>query len=233
MLGKRTDWTFGPMKPMLEERGTPSGASGHYFHQDLLVARRIHKRNPRRHIDVGSRIDGFVAHVASFREIEIMDIRPPDTAIPNVKFLQMDMMGTLAPDQTAICDSLSCLHVLEHFGVGRYGDRIDPDGYKTGFANLVQMLETRGILYFSVPIGRQRIEFNAHRVFGLPYLLEIFKANGLELLNYSYVNDSGNLIENVEISQESIAVANDLAYGCGIFELKKAPQLVSSTILIY
>jgi hypothetical protein len=156
MLGDRTDWTFGPMMPMLEDRGTVSGsASGHYFHQDLLVARRIHQRNPRRHIDVGSRIDGFVAHVASFREIEIVDIRPLDTPIPNVKFLQMDMMDSLTPNRTAVCDSLSCLHALEHFGLGRYGDRVDPDGYKTGFANLVQMLETGGILYFSVPLGRQ------------------------------------------------------------------------------
>jgi hypothetical protein len=222
MLGDQTDWTFGPMMPMLEERGIASGsASGHYFHQDLFVARRIHKRNPRRHIDVGSRIDGFVAHVASFREIEIVDIRPLDTPIPNVKFLQMDIMDSLAPNRTAICDSLSCLHALEHFGLGRYGDRVDPDGYKLGFANLVQMLETGGILYFSVPIGRQRIEFNAHRVFGLPHLLEMFKANRLDLLNYSYVNDSGNLIENVAVSQETLATANDLTYGCGIFELRK------------
>jgi hypothetical protein len=83
------------------------------------------------------------------------------------------------------------------------------------------MLETGGILYFSVPIGRQRIELNAHRVFELLHLLEIFKAKGLELLNYSYVYDSGNLIENVAISQGTVATANDLTYGCGIFELKK------------
>ena len=83
------------------------------------------------------------------------------------------------------------------------------------------MLETGGNLYFSVPIGRQRIEFNAHRVFGLPHLLEIFKANGLELLNYSFVNELRNLTENVAISQETIATASDLTYGCGIFELKK------------
>ena len=113
MLGNRTDWTFGPMKPMLEERGIPSGASGHYFHQDLLVARRIHKRNPRRHIDVGSRIDGFVAHVASFREIEIVDIRPLDTPIPNVKFLQMDMTDTLGLTEllSATCPACTFLNI--------------------------------------------------------------------------------------------------------------------------
>jgi hypothetical protein len=30
------------------------------------------------------------------------------------------------------CDSLSCLHALEHFGLGRYGDPIDPRGHEKG-----------------------------------------------------------------------------------------------------
>lgn len=222
LLGRRTDWTFGATLPILDERQTQSGsARGHYFHQDLRVAQRIHQVNPRRHIDVGSRIDGFVAHVAAFREIEVVDIRPLDTAIPNIKFLRMDLMDTPGPDQIAICDSLSCLHVLEHFGLGRYGDRIDPDGYKAGFANLVTMLEPGGVLYFSVPMGRQRIEFNAHRIFGLQHLLEMFDAYALELLNYSYVDDHDNLVEDVAISPEAILTANGLRYGCGIFELRK------------
>lgn len=221
-LRRRTDWRFGVLMPILDERGAQSGiARGHYFHQDLHVAQRIHQRNPRRHVDVGSRIDGFVAHVASFREIEIVDIRPLAASIPNIKFLQMDLMDAVAPDRTAICDSLSCLHVLEHFGLGRYGDRVDPDGYKTGFGNLVKMLEPGGVLYFSVPMGRQRIEFNAHRVFGLPHLLEMFEANGFELLDYCYVNDAGDLIENVAISPAAIADADAMTYGCGIFELRK------------
>lgn len=222
MMGRRTDWQFGPLAPILEERGIQSGtAAGHYFHQDLLVAQRIHSANPRRHIDVGSRIDGFVAHVASFREIEIMDIRSLETPISNVKFMQLDLMDVLGPQHTAICDSLSCLHVLEHFGLGRYGDRVDPDGYKTGFANLVQLLEPGGTLYFSVPIGRQRIEFNAHRVFGLAHLLDMFHGQNLELLAFSYVKDNGGLIDNVTITPEIMAVVNDLTFGCGIFALKK------------
>ena len=222
MLGRRKDWTFGLLMPMLEERDAQSGsAGGHYFHQDLLVAQRIHGANPRRHVDVGSRIDGFVAHVASFRDIEIVDIRPLASHISNVKFLQMDLMDIPGPEHSAICNSLSCLHVLEHFGLGRYGDRVDPDGYNTGFANLVQILETGGTLYFSVPIGRQRIEFNAHRIFGLAHLLDMFQRQNLKLLEFSYVEDNGGLIENVTITPEIMAVVNDLTYGCGIFILKK------------
>ena len=222
LLGDRTDWKFGATLPILDERQAQSGiARGHYFYQDLWVAQRIHKANPKRHIDVGSRIDGFVAHVAAFREIEVVDIRPLDMAIPNIKFLQMDLMDVSGQDRAAICDSLSCLHVLEHFGLGRYGDRIDPDGYKTGFDNLVTMLEPGGILYFSVPMGRQRIEFNAHRIFGLKHLLEMFDAHALELLDFSYVDDLGNLVENVAMSPDAISTTYGLTYGCGIFELRK------------
>lgn len=222
MLGDRTDWTFGLMNPMLEERFAQSGtAGGHYFHQDLLVAIRIYQRNPRRHIDIGSRIDGFVAHVASFREIEIIDIRPLDAEIPNVKFLQMDLMCELKSDYVAISDSLSCLHALEHFGLGRYGDPVDPDGYKIGFANLVQILKPGGTLYFSVPIGRQRIEFNAHRIFGLSYLLEMFEEHHLQLFAFSYVKDDGSLVGNVTITPDLMATVDGMKCGCGIFELNK------------
>ena len=49
-------------------------AKGHYFHQDLLVAEFINRHAPRRHIDIASRIDGFIAHVAAFREIEVLDV---------------------------------------------------------------------------------------------------------------------------------------------------------------
>src|ERR1700712_792104 len=72
-----TKLPFGLIYPCLGQKSEESGtASGHYFHQDLLVARRIFERRPERHVDVGSRIDGFVAHVASFRSIEVFDIRP-------------------------------------------------------------------------------------------------------------------------------------------------------------
>ena len=68
-------------------------SQGHYFHQDLLVANQIFLNSPDRHIDIGSRVDGFVAHVASFREIEIMDIRDmPKSKHNNITFLRRDLM---------------------------------------------------------------------------------------------------------------------------------------------
>ena len=62
--------------PILTDFTDSAGVmSGHYFHQDLVVAQKIFEAQPRRHVNVGSRIDGFVTHVATFRPIEIIDIR--------------------------------------------------------------------------------------------------------------------------------------------------------------
>jgi hypothetical protein len=122
--------------------------SGHYFHQDLVVAQKIFEAQSRRHVDVGSRIDGFVAHVATFRPIEIMDIRVVKSKVPNISFLQGDLMK---PSDIR-SDSLSCLHKIEHFGLGKYGGPIDPQGHLKGFENLVDMLEKGGTLEISFPI---------------------------------------------------------------------------------
>ena len=105
-------------------------SKGHYFHQDLLVAKFINEYNPKRHIDIASRVDGFVAHVASYREIEVIDIRPLEKSVhENIKYHQADLTNSQDLGKT---DSLSCLHAIEHFGLGRYSDPIDVDGHNKG-----------------------------------------------------------------------------------------------------
>lgn len=214
-------FAFGEPRPCLGEDVQEGGvASGHYFHQDLLVARRIFERQPGRHIDVGSRLDGFVAHVASFRPIEVLDIRPVAVTIPNITFRQADLMSPLPPELLARTDSASCLHALEHFGLGRYGDPIDHEGHLRGLENLSQLLEPGGILYLSVPIGPQRIEYNAHRVFSVPYLLEVLSPT-YEVIGFSYVDDQGNLHADVSLDAVPMADSFGCNYGCGIFELER------------
>ena len=79
--------------PCLHDRYEESGTTkSEYFWQDLMVARWIYEARPQKHVDVGSRVDGFVAHVASFREIEVFDVRPTSTPIPGVIFKQADLM---------------------------------------------------------------------------------------------------------------------------------------------
>jgi hypothetical protein len=218
----QTDFKSIGFYPLLADRYDSAGvASGHYFHQDLYVARKVFEANPSRHVDVGSRVDGFVAHIASFREIEIIDIRQIQSKSNNIKFMQADLMATSFsfPEKTP---SLSCLHAIEHFGLGRYGDPIDLDGHKKGIKNLVSCLTNNGTLYISTPVGRPRIEFNAHRVFDIHYLLHIFSTHQLKLKSFAYVNDQGELIENADPYSDAGGKNFNLEYGCGIFELTKS-----------
>jgi SAM-dependent methyltransferase len=202
--------------PILTDYADQAGtARGHYFHQDLLVATLIEQARPERHIDVGSRVDGFVAHVAAFRPIEVIDIRPLQVAgHERIRFLQGDLMA-LDPSLRAVCDSLSCLHVIEHFGLGRYGDRIDPQGHRVGFRNLIAVLKPGGTLYISFPIGESGVHFNAHRVFA-PSEVLTWEADALELMRFDYVDDAGDL----QLRQDPARVPA-LRYGCGIYSFRK------------
>lgn len=206
--------------PCLFEKHTEAGLSHSvYFIQDLYVAQKVYNNNPNKHVDVGSRIDGFVAHLATFREVELLDIRDLDSGIPNVFFKQADLMDE-RNIPTEYCDSISSLHALEHFGLGRYGDNIDPEGHLKGFRNITRMLKPYGIFYFSVPIGIQRIEFNAHRVFGLQYLLEMVSAD-YDIVSFSYIDDSCCLHRDADMTDEGIRTSYHCNCGCAIFELKR------------
>lgn len=215
-----SDFKITKFTPILSDRKDSGGLiSGHYFHQDLLVAKKIYGNNPDKHVDIASRVDGFVAHVAVFREIEVFDIRPIKSKIDNIKFVLSDLMKNNL-EHINYCDSISCLHAIEHFGLGRYNDPIDVDGHLKGLDYIKSILKSGGTFYFSTPIGPQRIEFNAHRVFSVSYLLNIFK-NDYTLINFSYVNDEGDLFENQSLTDKNVANNFDCIYGCGIFEFKK------------
>lgn len=202
-----------------ESAGT---ASGHYFHQDLWVAQQVFERNPQRHLDFGSRIDGFVAHVASFRQIEVGDIRPLTSANKKIKPFQVDLMepNSVEPNMT---DSASCLHALEHFGLGRYGDPIDYCGWSKGLKSLTQAVQPDGFLYLSVPISTsERVEFNAHRIFSVSTIHEAV-TNDFEVVEFVYVDDHGDLITGVSIGCPEYLASFGLTHGCGIWVLQKRP----------
>ncbi|NQU33022.1 MAG: DUF268 domain-containing protein [Bacteroidetes bacterium] len=216
------NFKIGSFYPCLGEISLKSGSvAGHYFLQDLFVASQIYGKNPRVHFDVGSRVDGFVAHVASFREIFVIDIRPLNNSINNISFRKGDLMGQLPKNLVNSCDSLSCLHALEHFGLGRYGDNIRWDGHVLGLNNLYKMLKVGGHLYLSVPIGTQRIEFNAHRVFSMKYILELIE-NKYILEDFSFIDDAGVLKQSVILENTNIINNLGCTFGCGIFTLKKS-----------
>lgn len=212
-------WMIQPSYPCLTDFYDHSGsARGHYFHQDLLVAQKIFRKRPRKHVDFGSRVDGFVAHVASFRELEVLDYRELSATNPNIKFRRCDLLQP-PPELDQCCDSLSSLHVLEHVGLGRYGEPIDLYGHVKALDTLAKMLEPGGTLYLSVPFGVERIEYNAHRVFALTTIRKLVE-RAFAIAEFSTVDDAGDL--HVAADLDSFTErSNSYRYALAIFELDK------------
>lgn len=165
-------------------------AKSEYFLQDLHIARLIFKNNPVNHLDIGSSVEGFVAHVASFRMIEVLDVRPINSNIPGIVFKQMDLSKPVELSSYEKYDSISCLHALEHFGLGRYGDPIDVDGHIKGIENMSKLLSKGGNFYLSVPIGIERVEFNANRVFKPESIISIASNFGLVFSKFGLIENS-------------------------------------------
>jgi hypothetical protein len=110
--------------------------------------------------------------------------------------------------------SLSCLHVIEHIGLGRYGDPINVDGARLAAQELQRVIGADGKLYLSTPIGRERVCFNAHRVFAPATIVSWFSQ--LRLTGFAYVSDDGRLHDKT--SPERVP---QLDYGCGFFEFQR------------
>lgn len=203
------------LMPMLcDYRGSAGTAKGEYFHQDLWAARRIFRRRPQRHLDIGSRIDGFISHLLVFMEVDVIDILPLDSRVRGLTFQRGDATSLASLEDNSIA-SLSSLHAAEHFGLGRYSDPVDAWAHSKFMSSLERVLSPSGFLYFSVPIGRERLEFNAHRIFDVNTVLTQFKS--LRLASLSYVDAAGHLHEDVSPSD----VSQEKSYGCGLFEFAK------------
>ena len=142
-----------------------------------------------------------------------VDYRPLRVHLSNFLPLGGDIVQL--PFRAGSITSLSCLHVLEHVGLGRYGDPINPEGSRLAATELQRVLKPGGRLFLSVPVGRERVCFNAHRVFSPSTVRGFFQE--LQLKTFSLVDDVGRF--NEEISPEA---ADNLEYGCGLFEFVKA-----------
>lgn len=214
-LGGRVDAFMPIVSDLNDEAGV---AKGHYFNQDLYVARKIYENSPIKHIDVGSRIDGFVLACAAYRKIYVVDIRDlSGVQVPNIEFIQADMMSPLNSDLLS-ADSVSCLHALEHFGLGRYGDPINPNGHLEGLENIEKIVKPGGTLYLSFPITekKEKVLFNAHRVFNYKSIPNWTPLANFELISFSYVDDNGDFHEDVDIKKSF-----QINSGCGVYIFRK------------
>jgi SAM-dependent methyltransferase len=200
-----------------DQRKSAGLLDSHYFYQDLWAARKIHAAQPAFHVDVGSRIDGFIAHLLCFTSVTVIDIRPKPLDVAGLTFVQDDATD-LVRFADASVDSISSLHAIEHFGLGRYGDPVDPTASMRAMKSLQRVLAYNGRLYFAVPIGRERLEFNAHRVFAPASILSAFSR--LDLVSFSAVDDDRHFLTDAD--PDSLTASE---YACGLFEFTKRSKV--------
>ncbi|MHA1380667.1 MAG: DUF268 domain-containing protein [Candidatus Helarchaeota archaeon] len=197
--------------PCIHDKTTTSIFDPHYFYQNIWAFRKIHKSKCKHHVDIGSRID-FVSLLTVITKVTFIDIRPLLVNIDDFESKRGNIINL--PFKSNSIYSLSCLHVAEHVGLGRYGDPLDPEGTKKAIDELSRVLAPDGNLYFSLPIGKPKLCFNAHRIHSTRQILNFF--SNLELIELSGVTDSGEFIRNIKNN-----ILDFCDYGCGLFWFKK------------
>lgn len=176
-----------------------------YFIQDIWGARKVLENKPSMHYDVGSSVAGFIAHLlAQGQKITLIDIRPMDNNFDTnflnqkggVSYIQANatLLENIADDSL---ESLSALCSVEHFGLGRYGDPIEPDAWEKALKAFQRVLKPGGKLYFSVPVGpKDKVCFNAHRVYKPQTIIEVL--DKMQILEMGYIPNTFDIIECME-----------------------------------
>lgn len=205
---------FGDIYPCLHDRGSASQSGrGHYFYQDIWALGRVVERLPEKHVDVGSRIDGFAGQLSAICSVEYIDIRPVELGLENFHMAEGTLLQLPYADRSI--PSLSCLHVIEHVGLGRYGDPVTPHGSRKAAQELTRVLAPKGRLLVGIPIGRERVAFNAHRVLSPLTVATWFSE--LNLVEFSVVTDEGKFRRNSTLEDYV-----EEEYACGLFLFERS-----------
>lgn len=197
--------------PRINDDTPKTPFDAHYFYQGVWAFKKIKESRIKNHVDVGSEI-GWLGLLSTITKVSVIDIRPFKTDLRDLTVKKGNILNMPFKDNSVI--SLSSLHVAEHVGLGRYGDKLDPIGTKKACKELSRILAVNGNLYFSVPVGKQKTCFNAHRIHNPSTIISYFK--DLELVELSGVTDSGEFIENIDIE-----LLENSRYACGLFLFKK------------
>ena len=192
--------------PCLFDAG-PTRFDPDYFYQAAWAMERILKAGAARHVDIGSDVK-FVGMLSTQLSTAFVDIRPFAGRLPHLTSVAGSLLAL--PFQDRSVASLSCLHVAEHVGLGRYGDPLDPYGATRACDELRRILAPGGHLFFSIPVGRPRVCFNAHRVLDPGRVMTYF--SDLELREFSAVDDGGVLHRNTKFD-----LVRDAQFACGLF----------------
>lgn len=200
--------------PQIKDKTKITGFDRHYVYHTAWAARKVKEFEPEKHVDISSSLY-FSGIASAFIPVDFYDYRPAPLHLSNLKSAHADL-GNLDFESNSI-SSLSCMHVVEHIGLGRYGDPIDPEGDTKACTELARVLAQKGQLLFVVPIGgTARIEFNAHRIYTYELVQSLFPT--LILKEFSYIPEFGP--DGIQEHANPNALASE-HYACGLFVFTK------------
>jgi SAM-dependent methyltransferase len=198
--------------PCLNDATSTTGFDTHYLFHTAWAARVLAKNKPELHIDISSCLR-FVSLVSAFVPIHFYDYRPAELNLSGLESDKADLMNLPFPDGSV--NSLSCMHVIEHIGLERYGDPLDAQGDLKAIAELKRVIALDGSLLFVVPLGEKAIiQYNAHRIYTYQQIRSYF--SDMMLVDFSYINDAGKYIPQ---ASETDTVGQ--IYGCGCFHFQR------------
>lgn len=197
--------------PILDEKTKTTGVDYQYLYQQIWVFNNVNKLKPKDHYDISSTYQ-MSCYLAGITNAHFLDLRPIKADIDNLELLEGDIENL--PFKNNSLESVSCLHVVEHIGLGRYGDKLNIDGPEIACRELSRVVKPGGYLYLSTPVGRERVCYNAHHVFNPFTILEYCK--GLELVEFNIVDDEGKLHRDIKIKDYQ---KNE--YSLGMFKFRK------------
>lgn len=202
--------SFKNLTPVLIDKTSVTQFEPHYVYHPAWAARIIAKNKPKKHVDIASILQ-FSTIVSAFVPVEFYDYRPAILNLSSYTSGHADL--TNLHFESDSIESLSCMHTVEHVGLGRYGDPIDPEGDKKAAAELARVLAPGGTLIFVTPVGKPKIAFNAHRIYAYQQVLDLFP--GLTLKEFSLVPDNFRAEGFLEGAEPALVEKQD--WGCGCF----------------
>lgn len=211
---RRFDFRWKNRYPCLNEKKPSHDIEPHYTYHPAWAARILAQIKPEIHIDISSSLS-FCTIVSAFIPVKFYEYRQPNLNLDNLSSESADLLNL--PFENDSVESLSCMHVVEHIGLGRYGDILDSDGDMKAISELKRVLAVGGSLIFAVPIGKSKIMFNAHRIYSYDQIADCFAE--LEMKEFSLItedNKKGGLIRHA-----TKEMADQEVYGCGCFWFKK------------
>jgi hypothetical protein len=201
--------------PCLEDDTKQTGFDSHYLYHVAWAVRKLLTATPDKHCDVGSSLN-FCSIASAIVPTTFIDIRPANIYLNNLVVEPRDLTVD-ASWKDGEFGSLSCMHVVEHIGLGRYGDTLDVEGDLKAINNLLLSLKKNGQLFFVVPVGKPEIYFNAHRVYSSRWIIEYFSSK-CKLSEFYFIPAQSDMppVENCEPEY-----ADQFTYGCGCFHFIK------------